>query len=875
MSVSEPGKIITPWAESGLKNPIPPAANPATGRAGFDQGFSAINMTAKEAGGIPPFGQDFNGIFYEVTNILRYMQAGGQPTFSSTLATAIGGYPKGALILGDDGESVWRNTLEGNSNNPNTDQTGWISDSASSLMAKLSSPSGPIDFDSRDNAGLRDFVSILDFDSVGIDSYPQFQAALDAAAGKTLLITGGPFVLLGGTPIVHSNTRVFIEPGVSISQPNKGKFAGFATLPGTVNVTIEGYGELIGPWPGGVTPWPNGEQDATRWNTEQAENIGIDIRGRFYQRQVLGYNLAQMQALTDTSSNIQILGRLHIEGFGQSAIIADNVTRFTCRRPFMTNCGRDGLRMYGVRRFDVEVDVDTMSPGFDGDYPNFNVYGVTATRLYGNAAVPDPNMTIGRKSANGVIKFSTIRNCLTWKGLDTHGGEDIKFIANDVEGCYISIGIDKGGTDDVNGKAIAKNILVSGNTMSRGSGLYRRAGVTVYGHNDTDQMTEDVTVVNNTFSNVGGSDIDGAVSFSNVKKFKCRGNTYNQPTRAAIALQNRCINFDIGDETFNNPLLYVTASVLTGGSGYTSRPTVTVTGGGGTGLKVHAEYAGGVVTAIRVDDPGDGYTSAPTLTISGGGGSGATAKASITTGFGVLVQTTKAKGRIDPCTFINVDQSSAVAVSLRPPAVGYGVAVSGGSTYEGTITQLLGAVHETGGTYGTTPRMIADITPDATGGVNAFTVSAEGAGYTTATVTITGGGGTGAAATATIVDGEVVGVTVTTPGTGYTSEPTVTISGDGSGAVAFARAVGVTINSEAGLKKAIRTGVGLVAVYSTFQNFTAITSMYPFAWVRSTSAQIATCFGTSMAGGPNFTVRLAYIDNVVRDSRFYCELKGY
>ena len=37
MSVSEPGKIITPWAESGLKNTIPPAANPATGRAGFDQ----------------------------------------------------------------------------------------------------------------------------------------------------------------------------------------------------------------------------------------------------------------------------------------------------------------------------------------------------------------------------------------------------------------------------------------------------------------------------------------------------------------------------------------------------------------------------------------------------------------------------------------------------------------------------------------------------------------------------------------------------------------------------------------------------------------------------------------------------------------------
>lgn len=126
MSVSEPGKIITPWAQSGLKNPIPPAANPATGRAGFDQGFSAINMTAKEAGGIPPFGQDFNGIFYEVTNILRYMQAGGQPTFDAALAAAIGGYSKGATILSDDGQSLFISDTDSNTSNPNLGGGGWV-----------------------------------------------------------------------------------------------------------------------------------------------------------------------------------------------------------------------------------------------------------------------------------------------------------------------------------------------------------------------------------------------------------------------------------------------------------------------------------------------------------------------------------------------------------------------------------------------------------------------------------------------------------------------------------------------------------------------------------------------------------------------------
>lgn len=141
MSVSEPGKIVTPWAESGLKNPIPPAANPATGRAGFDQGFSAINMTAKEAGGIPPFGQDFNGIFYEVTNILRYMQAGGQPTFDAALATAIGGYPKGAMVLGNDGLTLWQSKVDSNFTDPNTDPSNWGAFDIG-LKADLAAPGG-------------------------------------------------------------------------------------------------------------------------------------------------------------------------------------------------------------------------------------------------------------------------------------------------------------------------------------------------------------------------------------------------------------------------------------------------------------------------------------------------------------------------------------------------------------------------------------------------------------------------------------------------------------------------------------------------------------------------------------------------------------
>lgn len=130
MSVLEPNKILTPWAASGLKNTIPQAANPVTGNAGYDQGFPAINMTAKEAGGTPPFGQDFNGIFFAITEILRYMQAGGMPTYSADMSTAIGGYPLGALLLKSNGLGFWRNVTANNTSNPDAGGAGWVSESA-------------------------------------------------------------------------------------------------------------------------------------------------------------------------------------------------------------------------------------------------------------------------------------------------------------------------------------------------------------------------------------------------------------------------------------------------------------------------------------------------------------------------------------------------------------------------------------------------------------------------------------------------------------------------------------------------------------------------------------------------------------------------
>jgi hypothetical protein len=56
-------------------------------------------------------------------------------------------------------------------------------------------------------------------------------------------------------------------------------------------------------------------------------------------------------------------------------------------------------------------------------------------------------------------------------------------------------------------------------------------------------------------------------------------------------------------------------NVADGGAGYLVAPTVTVSGGGGSGAAAHTVVSGGMVTSVVADGSGSGYTSPPTVTI--------------------------------------------------------------------------------------------------------------------------------------------------------------------------------------------------------------------------------------------------------------------
>ena len=149
-----------------------------------------------------------------------------------------------------------------------------------------------------------------------------------------------------------------------------------------------------------------------------------------------------------------------------------------------------------------------------------------------------------------------------------------------------------------------------------------------------------------------------------------------------------------------------TLTVGAPGSGYTSAPTVQITGGGGTGASATATVENGSVKSITLVSGGRNYTSAPTVTLTGGGGSGANATATIGRGVSDIQVTNQGQGYTSPPTVI--------------------ISGGGGSGAEATA-RVQG------------------------GNVTGIVVTKNGNGYTTApSVTLTGGSGSNATATANV-----------------------------------------------------------------------------------------------------------------------------
>jgi hypothetical protein len=123
-----PSKVPLPFANSGTKNVIPTASQIGItpGAASLTDGFPPLTMTPIVAGGVPPAGADFNGIFNLITAIQQWQSAGGNFTYDPTFSSAVGGYPKGAVITNATYSGAWLSTADNNTTNPDTGGAGWV-----------------------------------------------------------------------------------------------------------------------------------------------------------------------------------------------------------------------------------------------------------------------------------------------------------------------------------------------------------------------------------------------------------------------------------------------------------------------------------------------------------------------------------------------------------------------------------------------------------------------------------------------------------------------------------------------------------------------------------------------------------------------------
>jgi len=258
--------------------------------------------------------------------------------------------------------------------------------------------------------------------------------------------------------------------------------------------------------------------------------------------------------------------------------------------------------------------------------------------------------------------------------------------------------------------------------------------------------------------------------------------------------------------------------VTNGGSGYTSAPTVTFTGGGyGTGAAATCIITNGQVASITLTSGGSNYsyTNPPFVVLTGGGGTGATAIASVQFDIYGVIDTAYLNVKLlvqqfrndivyymTQINLIKTQYFNQPYVQAQIQADPYSflnpIGLAGGNPPQctpvldanGTITGI--SIISPGISIGNANNPDGSASVTFVGGGVASVTLTHGGQYYQQPITVTFSGGSpifNATATATSSNGTITGITITSAGAGYTSAPTITISGyNGTGQYATATA---------------------------------------------------------------------------------------
>lgn len=215
--MAQPDLIITPFGENaapGTIETIPETLGPGDlpQQASWNAGFPSVTMTPLAAGGIPPRGQDFNGVLKAISEHTVFVGGGGQYKWDAAFA-ADNGYPLGAVLQKTGNDGFWLNLLEGNTTDPDAGGADWIDASSTTLPYALDTGAT--------NAYVATYAPALSEPATG--QVVRFKAS-NANTGASTFNPNGlgakPIVSVSGAPLsvgsIQANGHVWLQYDAAI-----------------------------------------------------------------------------------------------------------------------------------------------------------------------------------------------------------------------------------------------------------------------------------------------------------------------------------------------------------------------------------------------------------------------------------------------------------------------------------------------------------------------------------------------------------------------------------------------------------------------------------------------------------------------------------
>ena len=453
---------------------------------------------------------------------------------------------------------------------------------------------------------------------------------LNGGAGSIVeLLTGNLGVANGGASIVQSTTGGTINGtggGAIVLGSNLGDFGTVGGTTLTVNAKISGgngvdfwnanggagFGTVVLTAANNYTGVTNVQNTKVvipvggSINATNTANIGqITVGDNNVSQALLSVEGGTINATKNTSPSIAV-------GSVAGAVGAINMTSGTINTTSEFHLGR-GAGGYGA--FTMSGGAVTSGNwfvvGFNNDRAVFNQSG-------GSLALAANRMTIGAGGAGSIGVVNQSGGTFT----SAAGANTGIYVGENGTGTYTLSGTGAI-TLNTNGAVASGTLQFAGNASSLAGNFNLNGGtVTAFG------VTK-------------GASTAGAVYAFNFNGGTLKANANNPAFFASLANTSAYVNGAFGaftgggtidDGGFNvtiaQPLLAPTGSgvssiAVSGGTGYLATPLVLISGTG-TGATAIANIDGsGNLTGITITNPGVNYTSAPTVTLAGGGGTGA------------------------------------------------------------------------------------------------------------------------------------------------------------------------------------------------------------------------------------------------------------